>query len=44
MKPNNTPEGNIENDTRDNINEVLSFSLGLIREDNIDNTDGDHNA
>ena len=44
MKPNNTPDGNIENDTGDNIDEVLSFSLGLTRGDNTDGDDGNDNV
>ena len=41
MKSNIITDGNIKNDTWDNNVEILSFSLGLTRGDNIDNTDGD---
>ena len=40
MKPKITPDCDRENDTGDNIDEVLSFSLGLTRGDNTDSNDG----
>jgi len=43
-KPNITPGRIIENDIGNNIDEVLSLSLGLTIRDNDDNTNFDHDT